>query len=380
MMTDQDKDETTTKNLNTKTIVTLLVYFLSGTLLILVNKLSIIVFPFANMLLVLQNGVTVILLLINFYLFPVESQSIPSLNIAILKMWTPLVLLFVTMLISSLFALKYVSVPTVIVIRNLSTLSVAVLEYLVLGTKIDGLSVITLFGMLIGAVFYAMHDLTFSIQGYAWLCLNIIGTSIYQVYIKKIVNMPVMKDIGPIGMSYYNNLVSLPILIILVFIMGEFKVLLSYFQSMFLPKMKSVCVVLLSCILGFLLSTSAFALNKLISPTSIMVANNVNKFSLIILSEIFVQWTLDLTASIGAIFVLFCGWIYSQTKQHFSKPLFFFVTILFLVLYATLEFKHVIISMISTDILSKLNFIKPTNISFPQNFTALFNKTKNKLI
>jgi hypothetical protein len=128
------------------------------------------------------------------------------------------------------------------------------------------------------------------------------------------------------------------------------------------------------------LSTIAFALNKLISPTSIMVANNVNKFSLIILSEIFVQWTLDLTASIGAIFVLFCGWIYSQTKQHFSKPLFFFVTILFLVLYSTLEFKHVIISMISTDIFSKLNFIKQTNISFPKNSTALFNKTKNKLI
>ncbi|CAF4448468.1 unnamed protein product, partial [Adineta steineri] len=102
------------------------------------------------------------------------------------------------MLTSSLFALKYVSVPTVIVIRNLSTISVAILEYFVIGNKIDSLSIGTLFGMFFGAIVYALHDLTFSIEGYIWLCVNIIGTSLYQVYIKKVVHMPEMNDTGPI--------------------------------------------------------------------------------------------------------------------------------------------------------------------------------------
>ncbi|CAF0916976.1 unnamed protein product [Adineta steineri] len=316
-MNDQDTDQSTTGNVKTKTILTLLLYCISGSLLTILNKLAIIAFPFINLLLVLQNGVTVILLLVNFYFCPLTLERLPPLNFTVLKIWIPVVLLFVMMLTSSLFALKYVSVPTVIVIRNLSTVSVAILEYFVIGNKIDILSIGTLFGMFFGAIVYALHDLTFSIEGYIWLCVNIIGTSLYQVYIKKVVHMPEMKDIGPISMSYYNNLISLLILFILACVMGELKSFLLYFQSIFLPKIKSICIVFLSCILGFTLSTSAFALNKLISPTSIMVANNVNKFALIILSEIFVQSTLDLTASIATIFVLFYG-CYSDPNQAAS--------------------------------------------------------------
>ena len=353
-----EKDETGNTKVKTRTLLTLLLYCISGSLLTLVNKLAIVAFPFPNMLLVLQNGATVILLVMSFVH---ASTVIPPLSMAILKVWIPVVLLFVTMLISSLFALVYVSVPTVIVIRNLSTLSVAVLEYFLLNTAIDYLSVATLFGMLFGAVFYAIHDMTFSIPGYAFLLANVIGTSCYQIYIKKIVNMPDMKDMGPTGMSYYNNLISLPILIILAVVMGELRTLSSYVRSMFLPQMKSICVVLLSCILGFSLSTSAFALNKLISPTSIMVANNVNKFSLIFLSEVLVQSTLDVTASVGAVSVLFFGWLYSQTKERFAKPLLLFATIVLLVLYTTLEFKHAFIPIMNSDLFSSSNAREQNN-------------------
>ena len=366
---DCDKNVTISKHINIKLVLTLLLYCVSGSLLTLVNKLAIIAFPFTNILLILQNGVAVILLLIHFHFFPLESESLPPLNMNILKIWIPVVLLFVTMLTSSLFALFYVSVPTLIVIRNLSTLAVAFLEYLTLGNRINALSIATLFGMIIGAIFYAMHDLTFSIKGYAWLCVNIIGTSLYQVYVKKVVHMPIMKDHGAIVMSYYNNLISLPILVVLACILNESKHLFEYFQSIYLPEIKSICVVILSSLFGFLLSTSAFALNKLISPTSIMVANNVNKVSLILLSEVFVQSTLDITASIGAIFVLFCGWLYTQTKKQFAKLLFFLVSIFLLVLYTSLEYKHVIIPTINTHIFYEFTSNKRTNITFLTNLT-----------
>ncbi|CAF0932207.1 unnamed protein product [Adineta steineri] len=377
-MNDQDTDQSTTGNVKTKTILTLLLYCISGSLLTILNKLAIIAFPFINLLLVLQNGVTVILLLVNFYFCPLTLERLPPLNFTVLKIWIPVVLLFVMMLTSSLFALKYVSVPTVIVIRNLSTVSVAILEYFVIGNKIDILSIGTLFGMFFGAIVYALHDLTFSIEGYIWLCVNIIGTSLYQVYIKKVVHMPEMKDIGPISMSYYNNLISLLILFILACVMGELKSFLLYFQSIFLPKIKSICIVFLSCILGFTLSTSAFALNKLISPTSIMVANNVNKFALIILSEIFVQSTLDLTASIATIFVLFYGWLYSQTKKTSGKSLFILATIIFAVLYTSLKFQHAAILLTNTNIFSELTSIKQIHTTFLSNFTKTAIDKKNK--
>ena len=59
-----------------------------------------------------------------------------------------------------------------------------------LGNKINGLTIATLVGMFLSAIFYAKHDVTFNIVGYAWLCVNIISTSIYQVYIRAISYKP----------------------------------------------------------------------------------------------------------------------------------------------------------------------------------------------
>ena len=377
-MVNQNVDNIAVTNDKTKTLLVLLMYCISGSLLTLVNKLAIIVFPFTNMLLVLQNAVTVILLLLTYRFFPSALESLPTINVHVLKVWLPAVFLFVTMLTSSLFALMHISVPTLIVIRNLSTLVVAVLEYFVLNNRINNLSIATLFGILLGAIFYAMHDLTFSIRGYIWLCVNVSATSLYQVYIKKVVCLPMMKDIGAIGLSYYNNLISLPILIFLACIMGEYKVLVSYMGAIFFPKIKSIGIVLFSCILGFLLSTTAFALNKLISATSIMVANNVNKFLLIVLSEVLVESTLNVTASMGAISVLIFGWLYSQGETRFSKPVFFFTVMILVVLYAVIELKYVVISMIDTYIFPGSNHIIVANRS--RNIRALANNNNNKVM
>ncbi len=45
-------------------------------------------------------------------------------------------------------------------------------------------------------------------------------------------------------------------------------------------------------ILGYALSTSAFLLNELISATSIMVINNANKLGVILLSELCMERSL----------------------------------------------------------------------------------------
>ncbi|CAF3424411.1 unnamed protein product [Rotaria socialis] len=267
--------------------------------------------------------------------------SLPELNLNIVKLWIPLVLLFVTMLMSSLLALMYVSVPTLIVIRNLTTLCVAILEYFFLSNKIDGFSTASLLGMLLGAMLYSKHDLTFSIRGYALLGVNIVGTSSYQIYMKKLIRLPIFENMGSIGMSYYNNFISLPVLVICAGTMGEF----SNFDLKKILQIQLIGLILFSGIIGFSLSVSAFALNKLISATSMMVANNANKFSLIILSEIFVQSTLDVSASIGAISVLLLGCLYSQAAKPLSTKLLIIIIIIFTTGSAVLEYGNININM-----------------------------------
>ena len=53
----------------------------------------------------------------------------------------------------------------------------------------------------------------------------------------------------------------------------------------------------------------------MISATSLMVANNVNKFLVIIFSELFIQRTLDGVASAGVVAVMLFGCLYAQSRQ-----------------------------------------------------------------
>ncbi|UJR20076.1 hypothetical protein I4U23_023208 [Adineta vaga] len=319
-----------------KAMISLIIYCLSGTFLTLFNKLTIIRFPYTNILLILQNTFAVILLIFCSQCFRSTFGSLPRLNRMVFQVWLPLVILFVLMLISSLIALIYVSVPTVIVMRNLTTLFVSLLEYLFLKHKTTRFSLVILIGMLCAAILYAKHDFTFNIRGYIWLGVNILSTSIYQIYIKKIIHLVYFENIGSIGMSYYNNLLSLPLLWIIACGTGEFKRLIM--DSNY--EMISILLIIISSILGFLLSISAFTLNKLISATSMMVANNVNKFSVILLSELFIKSTLDLVASIGAISVLCLGWLYSQTTKSTLKTICLIITILLMILGAIIEYKY----------------------------------------
>jgi hypothetical protein len=77
-----------------------------------------------------------------------------------------------------------------------------------------------------------------------------------------------------------------------------------------------VALLLVSGALGICLSVTAFMLNALISATSMMVANNVNKFFVILLSECFIQGTLDGFSSLGVVVVMLFGWLYGEASKR----------------------------------------------------------------
>lgn len=341
-----------------KTIITICIYCLSGTLLTLVNKLAITIIPHPLVLLLLQNSASVICLFFGLsFCCKVQGPKV-SMNIFFLKLWTTLAIIFVLILTSSLFALLYVSIPTVIVMRNLSTLATALLEYLILGNKQSVLCIVTLLGIFAGSIFYGKNDLTFNLYGYIWLFTNITATSIYQIYVKKIINLPSMKHVSIIEMSYHNNLISLPLLSIFAYIIGEFKSLNLQLEAFKSLKTESLLIIMSSCVLGLSLSVSAFTLNKLVSATSMMVVNNVNKFCLIALSEIFVEQTLHTNATLSALYVLFLGCLYSQASKNVAKYIFTIFTLVFMAVYFILEHRQTI----ATNTVSRLNYTIPTTI------------------
>jgi GDP-mannose transporter len=308
-------------NKNVKvTTFALCIYCVSGTLLTLFNKLAILAFPAPNSLLLFQNGATVLLLLLVTHITPDRfGGSLPLITFSVVRSWLPLTLLFVGMLGSSLLALQNVSSVTLIVFRNLCTLVVAFFERLFLGLEINSLAAISLVGILCGAFLYALNDIQFSVIGYIWLIVNVICTAIFQIYVKSLIaNLPNEGpgSLGPFGMSYFNNVISLPVFGMLAAITGEFTHLQELIYTL---SIKSWSIIVSSALLGFTLSTSAFLVTKLVSATSMMVANNVNKFALIILSEVFVEQTLVPLSSLGTALVMIFAWLYSQSKGSLTK-------------------------------------------------------------
>eukprot|EP01116_Phalansterium_solitarium_P001152 TRINITY_DN1092_c0_g1_i1.p1 TRINITY_DN1092_c0_g1~~TRINITY_DN1092_c0_g1_i1.p1 ORF type:complete len:384 (-),score=46.79 TRINITY_DN1092_c0_g1_i1:62-1108(-) len=289
-----------------KLVCTIAVYCASGMTLTIVNKLAIENFNYPNLLLVMQNSVTVALVLF-LNLIPQFRGQVNPLKGDIVKKWIYAVFLFMAMLLSSLMSLRYVTVVTLTVIRNATALVVAAADAAVLGVRISFLTIVSLMGILLGSIVYGSTDINFHALGYFYLFLNVVATSSYQIYVKKLTEL----RLTAFGMVYYNNVLSIPLFLLLGLIMGEYAGL-----ERILDDIESIdwITIGVSTALGFCLSLSAFMLNLLVTATSLMVINNLNKIAFIVLSEFAYQATLTANSAAGTAIVLISGALYSYVK------------------------------------------------------------------
>ena len=271
-----NKKASLSAKLNTGAIIA--VYCVCGTAMTLVNKVVIGRFPFPDALIAIQNVMATFVLLSGSFIMPSTFGRMPKLTKHTLREWVPIVFLFVGILLSSLMALMKVSAVTLIVIRNLISCTVAFFEYTVLKTRIGARSMLSLAGILGGAMLYAMFDITFDAVGYVWLLVNIVATTTYQVSVKRLITSQASKEMGPLGCSFVKNTLSTPVMLLLCAVSGEGGRLVHH-AAAGLVTGSTLAVILLSGVLGICLSLTGFMLNERISATSIMVANNVNKVS-----------------------------------------------------------------------------------------------------
>ena len=287
-----------------------LAFCLSGSVLTVLNKRIMGFWPAPNFVLFAQNTVTLMLLA---FAKSVLGLRIDPLQRNKAKRWFALVLLFYAMLASSMLALKSVTATTLIVQRNLGTVTIAIADYFYLGTVQTGSRIFAIFGMCIGSLVYASGELdkssSFDFVGYAWLAANVAATTAYQIKVKSLVNE---LDMNSWTMAYYNNFLSLPVCAVLGFAQRENESLRKFIVN---GATHLQCVtVFVSCTLGFCLSVSAFQLNRLITPTSITILNNTNKFVLIFFTAYFMDYsTLSESTVAGAAMVMISAAHYSFT-------------------------------------------------------------------
>ena len=70
-----------------------------------------------------------------------------------------------------------------------------------------------------------MTDLTFTVEGYLWMITHILIQSSYVLYVRKLKNTIKLEEFE---MSFYNNIISLPLFVFLCFANDEWDGAINY--------------------------------------------------------------------------------------------------------------------------------------------------------
>ncbi|GER41054.1 GDP-mannose transporter [Striga asiatica] len=238
-------------------------YCLSSCSMILVNKyvLSSYGFNAAISLMLYQNFVSVVVVSILSLLGIITTEP---LTWRLIKVWLPVNIIFVGMLVSSMFSLKYINVAMVTVLKNVTNVMTAVGEMYLFNKHHDNRVWAALFLMIISAISGGFTDLSFHAVGYTWQFINCFLTASYSLTLRRV--MDTAKQVTKSGesnefsMVMLNNSLSLPLGVILLFVFNE----VDYLSQTPLLRMPSFWLVMtFSGLLGLAISfTSMWFLHQ----------------------------------------------------------------------------------------------------------------------
>ncbi|KAI5582656.1 hypothetical protein BDE02_07G099000 [Populus trichocarpa] len=155
-------------------------YCISSCSMILVNKyvLSSYDFNAGISLMLYQNFISVIIVSTLSLLGVISTEP---LTWRLIKVWLPVNFIFVGMLVTSMFSLKYINVAMVTILKNVTNVITAVGEMYLFQKDHDSRVWAALFLMIISAISGGITDLSFHAVGYAWQIINCFLTASYSV-------------------------------------------------------------------------------------------------------------------------------------------------------------------------------------------------------
>ncbi|XP_064937258.1 GDP-mannose transporter GONST1-like isoform X3 [Musa acuminata AAA Group] len=201
-----------------------LAYCISSCSMILVNKFVLSGYDFSAgiSLMLYQNLVSVIVVSI------LSSSGVIStepLTWKLIRVWLPVNVIFVGMLITSMFSLKYINVAMVTVLKNVTNVITALGETYLFMKHHDKKVWTALFLMIISAISGGATDLSFHATGYAWQIINCFLTASYSLTLRRVMDTAkqVTKsgNLNEFSMVLLNNTLSLPLGLLLIFAFNE---------------------------------------------------------------------------------------------------------------------------------------------------------------
>lgn len=224
-------------------------YGMASFLITVVNKRVLTTYKFPSFLF-LSLGQLIASIVVLYSGKKLRVVTIPDYSNDLFKKIFPLPLIYLGNMVFGLGGTQALSLPMFAALRRFSILMTMLLELYVLGVRPSSAVQFSVYAMIGGALLAASDDLSFNLEGYAFVMITNLLTAMNGVFVKKKLNG---SDMGRYGLMFYNSLFMLIPALILNMFLGDMQRAFEFQQwsdPFFLGQF------LLSCVMGFVLSYS----------------------------------------------------------------------------------------------------------------------------
>lgn len=317
---EKGREKTTRNNRTVKipnqAVLSGLAYCISSCSMILVNKLVLSSYDFnaGISLMLYQNFVSVIIVFILSFSGIISTEP---LTWKLIKVWLPVNVIFVGMLITSMFSLKYINVAMVTVLKNITNVITALGEMYLFKKHHDSRVWAALFLMIISAISGGITDLSFHAVGYTWQLLNCFLTASYSLTLRRVMDtakqVTTSGSLNEFSMVLLNNTLSLPLGLLLVFAFNE----VEYLSRT--PLLRSPVFWLVMTVSGFLglaiSFTSMWFLHQT-GATTYSLVGSLNKIPLSVTGILLFKVPTSVENSASILFGLLAGVFFARAKMR----------------------------------------------------------------
>ncbi|PSS30243.1 GDP-mannose transporter like [Actinidia chinensis var. chinensis] len=321
---EKDREKTTrsakTGKIHNQALLSGLAYCISSCSMILVNKyvLSSYDFNAGISLMLYQNFVSVVIVSLLSVFGVITTEP---LTWRLIKVWLPVNVIFVGMLITSMFSLKYINVAMVTVLKNVTNVITAVGEMYLFHKHHDNRVWAALFLMIISAISGGITDLSFHAVGYTWQIINCFLTASYSLTLRRVMDTAKQVtrsgNLNEFSMVLLNNTLSLPLGLLLTFVFNE----VDYLSRTPLLRMPIFWLVMtFSGFLGLAISFTSMWFLHQTGATTYSLVGSLNKIPLSVAGIVLFHVPTSLENSASIFFGLVAGVFFARAKMRERSP------------------------------------------------------------
>ncbi|KAF3439557.1 hypothetical protein FNV43_RR17835 [Rhamnella rubrinervis] len=252
-------------------------YCISSCSMILLNKVVLSSYNFnaGISLMFYQNLIsTIIVILLGLS----GAVSVEKLNWKLVRVWIPVNVIFVGMLVSGMYSLKYINIAMVTILKNVTNILTAIGEFYMFRKNQNQKVWTAMFLMIISAISGGITDLSFDAVGYTWQIMNCVLTASYSLTLRRVMDEAKKSTksgaLNEFSMVFLNNLLSLPFAILLILMFQEWE----YVINADVTKLPMFWVVATaSGLLGLAISFTSMWFLHQTSPTTYSLVGSLNK-------------------------------------------------------------------------------------------------------